>query len=191
MNRHCLPPNNRLQQAIILQIRDFIFKRSHKRLYWSLFLIKLHAFRPANLFKKVLCRCFPVNTENFSRIPFLKNISRRLLLDLQMSVSDLSNQWWEAVVRMCSVKKVFFEISRNSLENTCARVSFYERCGPQACNFIKKETPAQIFSCAGVSFLPEHLFLEHLWRLLLNDPDTDLDNHSRLLDVEENVVWIW
>ena len=48
-----------------------------------------------------------------------------------------------------------------------------------------------MFSCAGVSFLPEHLFLEHLWRLLLNDPDTDLDNHSRLLDVEENVVWIW
>ena len=30
----------------------------------------------------------------------------------------------EAVVRMCSVKKVFLEISQNSQENTCARVSF-------------------------------------------------------------------
>ena len=28
----------------------------------------------------------------------------------------------EAVVRRCSVKKVFLEISQNSQENTCARV---------------------------------------------------------------------
>ena len=30
----------------------------------------------------------------------------------------------EAVVRSCSVKKVFSEISQKSQENTCARVSF-------------------------------------------------------------------
>ena len=30
----------------------------------------------------------------------------------------------EAVVQMCSVKKVFSEISKKSQENTCARVSF-------------------------------------------------------------------
>ena len=30
----------------------------------------------------------------------------------------------EAVVRKCSVKKVFLEISQNSQENTCARASF-------------------------------------------------------------------
>ena len=30
----------------------------------------------------------------------------------------------EAVVQSCSVKKVFLEISQNSLENTSARVSF-------------------------------------------------------------------
>ena len=30
----------------------------------------------------------------------------------------------EAVVHRCSVKKVFLEISQNSQENTCARVSF-------------------------------------------------------------------
>ena len=34
-------------------------------------------------------------------------------------------------------KKVFLEISQNSQKNTCA----------QACNFIKKETLAQVFSC--------------------------------------------
>ena len=30
----------------------------------------------------------------------------------------------EAVTQMCSVKKMFLEISQNSQENTCARVSF-------------------------------------------------------------------
>ena len=49
----------------------------------------------------------------------------------------------EAVVQSCSVKKVFLEISQNSLENTSARVSFliklkkrlWHRCFPV--NFVK------------------------------------------------------
>ena len=47
----------------------------------------------------------------------------------------------EAVAQRCSVEKVFLEISQNSQENTCARVSFLK-----ACNFIKNETLAQVFS---------------------------------------------
>ena len=35
---------------------------------------------------------------------------------------------------------MFLEISQNSQENTYARV-------PEACNFVKKETLAQVFSC--------------------------------------------
>ena len=50
------------------------------------------------------------------------------------------NEWIEAVVRRCSVKKVFLEISQNSLENTFSRVSFF-------INFIKKGTLAQAFCC--------------------------------------------
>ena len=42
-------------------------------------------------------------------------------------------------------KKVFLEISQNSLENTCARVSISIKL--QAFNFIQKETLAQVFSC--------------------------------------------
>ena len=49
--------------------------------------------------------------------------------------TDLVLQLMEAVVRRCSVKKVFLEISQNSQENTCARVSF----------LIK--TLVQVFSC--------------------------------------------
>ena len=48
---------------------------------------------------------------------------------------------------MCSVKKVFFEVLQNSQENTCASVSLLVKLHPQACNFIKNETLAQVFSC--------------------------------------------
>ena len=48
----------------------------------------------------------------------------------------------ETVVRWCSVKKVFLEISQNSQENTRARVSF-----ALDCNFIKKETLGHVFPC--------------------------------------------
>ena len=46
-------------------------------------------------------------------------------------------------------KKVFLEISQNSQKNTFVRVSFNKVAGlrPHACNFIKKESLAQVFSC--------------------------------------------
>ena len=49
----------------------------------------------------------------------------------------------EALIQRCSVKKLLIEISQNSQENTCARVSFLIK----TCNFIKKESLAQVFSC--------------------------------------------
>ena len=52
----------------------------------------------------------------------------------------------EAVVQRCSVKKMFLEVSQNSQENTCARVSFLIKLQTEACNFIKKETLTQVFS---------------------------------------------
>ena len=48
---------------------------------------------------------------------------------------------------MLSVKKVFLDIWPNSQENTYARVSFLITLQAKACTFIKKETPAQVFSC--------------------------------------------
>ena len=51
----------------------------------------------------------------------------------------------EVVAQRCSVKKMLLEISQYSQENTCVRVSFLIEL--QACNFIKKETLTQAFSC--------------------------------------------
>ena len=56
-------------------------------------------------------------------------------------------QFTEAVVWRCFVEKVFLEILQNSQENTCARASFLIKLQTSACNFIKKETLAQVFSC--------------------------------------------
>ena len=50
----------------------------------------------------------------------------------------------EAVAWRFSLKEVFLKISQNSQENACVEVSFFEASG---CNFIKKETPVQAFSC--------------------------------------------
>ena len=47
----------------------------------------------------------------------------------------------KAAVERCSVKKVLLEISQNSQENTCAKVSFIIKL----INFIKKETATRGF----------------------------------------------
>ena len=50
------------------------------------------------------------------------------------------------------LKKVFLEISQNSQENTCARVSF----------LIKLQTLAQVFSCEFCEISKNTFFTEHL-----------------------------
>ena len=60
-------------------------------------------------------------------------------------------------------KKVFLEISQNSQENTCARISFLIKL--QACNFIKKETLTQVFSCEFCEIFKNTFFTEHLWTI--------------------------
>ena len=71
----------------------------------------------------------------------------------------------EAVAQMCSVEKVFLEISQNSQENTCTRASFLVML--QACNFIKKSLWHRCFPLNFVKFLRTSFFTEHLWWLLL------------------------
>ena len=63
----------------------------------------------------------------------------------------------EAVALMYSVKKVFLEVSQNS----------QEVAGGAACNFIKKETLAQVFSCEFCEISKNTLFTEHPRWLIL------------------------
>ena len=59
----------------------------------------------------------------------------------------------EAVLQRCSVKKVFLEISQDSQENTCVRVSF----SIKLCH-------VSLFHLSQSPFF----FIEHLWWLLLS-----------------------
>ena len=38
-------------------------------------------------------------------------------------------------------------VSKYAMENTCAEVFFKQSFKSAACNFIKRETPTQVFSC--------------------------------------------
>ena len=53
----------------------------------------------------------------------------------------------KTVVRRCSVKRVFCEISQNSQENTCARDSFNNVADLRPATLLKKESVAQVFYC--------------------------------------------
>ena len=85
----------------------------------------------------------------------------------------------EAVVQRCSVKKVFLKILQNSQANTCARGSFLIKL--QACNFIKKESLAQVFSCEFCEIFKNIFFHRHLrWLLLSSFKLNDLLWYSRI-----------
>ena len=58
----------------------------------------------------------------------------------------------EAATGGVSWKKVFLKILQNSQEITSARVSFFINLQASACNFIKKETRAQVFFCEFCEF---------------------------------------
>ena len=59
----------------------------------------------------------------------------------------------EAVVRRCSVKKIFLNISQNSQENTCARGSFLIKLQSWNLQLFKREILAQVFSCEFCNYL--------------------------------------
>ena len=74
--------------------------------------------------------------------------------------------WWpEAVSWVCSIKKVFLEISQNSQENICARVSFLRK-------FLIKKAWHRCFPANFAKFLRTTFSTEHLLRLLLSGQST-------------------
>ena len=85
----------------------------------------------------------------------------------------ISIQHSEAVVQMCSVKKVFLEISQNSQENPCTRVSFFNKVAglmPEAPGLQRylKSPWHKCFPVNFVEFPRTHFLTERLWWLLLN-----------------------
>ena len=57
---------------------------------------------------------------------------------------------------------MFLEISQNSQENICVRVSFLRKLQAHPCNFVKKETLAQAFSFEFCEISKNTFFKENL-----------------------------
>ena len=58
---------------------------------------------------------------------------------------------------------MFLQTLQNSLENTCAKVSYLIKLQVLPCNFIKKETLAQGFSFEFCEISKNTFFTEHVW----------------------------
>ena len=56
---------------------------------------------------------------------------------------------------------MFLEVSQNSQEYTCARISFLIKPA-EVCNFIKRETLAQVLSCEFSKISKNTFFTEQL-----------------------------
>ena len=74
---------------------------------------------------------------------------------------NLLKQRTEAVAERCPVKRMLSEISQNSQENNCARVSFLTMLQAKANNFIKEETDTDVFPSVLRNF-KEQLFLQKI-----------------------------
>ena len=81
--------------------------------------------------------------------------------DLSININVVSCQ--KQPPEVFNKKKVFLEISQKSQENTCARVSFFNKvAGLYKKNFIKKVTLAQVFSCEFCEISKNTFVAEHL-----------------------------
>ena len=60
---------------------------------------------------------------------------------------------------------MFLEILQNSQEKTCGRLSFFIKMQDEACNFIEKETLAQVFFYEFCEISKNIFFTEHLWTI--------------------------
>ena len=74
----------------------------------------------------------------------------------------------EAVARRCSVKEVLLEISQNSQENSCTKVSFLIKLQPST--LLKKRLWDRCFPVNFAKFLRAAFLTEYLWWLLPNIP---------------------
>ena len=59
---------------------------------------------------------------------------------------------------------MFLEISQNSQENNCTRVSILIKLQVSDLKLIKKETLTKVFSCEFYEISKNTFFTEHLWK---------------------------
>ena len=72
---------------------------------------------------------------------------------------------------MCSLKRdVLKDFIKSTGKTMCWSLLFYKITGlkPEVCNFVKKETLAQVPSCKFYKIWVSIIFMEYIWWLFLN-----------------------
>ena len=98
-----------------------------------------------------------------SALPDLGSIDKKLSLCLGgrhkiVWIEPPDRLIWEAVVKSCSVKKVFLKILQNSQENTCARVSFLKNLQTAPAALLKNRLWHMCFPVSFAKFLRNTFF---------------------------------
>ena len=88
----------------------------------------------------------------------------------------------EVIPRMCSVKKVFLKSSKNSQENTCARVSFLTKLETLDCNFIKNNL-VLVFFCEFCEIFKNTFFYRKPPMSVSGIPDSITNKITRSLNI--------
>ena len=97
-------------------------------------------------------------------VKYLK--TRQHFLHPSVVFTELYNT--EAVAQRCSVRKgVFRNITKFTGKHLCQSL-FFNKVS-EACNFIKKEKLAQVFSCEFCEISKNIFFTEHLWTTASED----------------------
>ena len=122
--------------------------------------------------------CYP-KQRTYAALHHSSSIGVTVVIDTMMyNTCDIDVGESSQIIRFAVTPKASEEISQNSQENTCARVSFLIKLQARraseaqrlrvsealrACNFIKKETLAQVFSCEFCEISKNTIFTEYLW----------------------------
>ena len=108
--------------------------------------IKLHTFRKLIEYAKRYCKG---NVYSYRYRDTAFRIQVGIILYLKAATGGVLEE------------QMFLEILQYSRENTCGRVYFLIKLQSSACNFIKKETLAQVFSCEFCEISQNNFFTEH------------------------------
>ena len=79
------------------------------------------------------------------------------------SITSLTLPTLRSSRRRCYVKKGVLRIFVKFTEKHLCQSLFFNKVADEACNFIKKETLAQPFSCKFSKISKNNFFTEHLW----------------------------
>ena len=126
----------------------------------------------------MLCKNSAVSRKRNKKLSFSsfrgQQFWQQLIIMILNLLTYLSFYWLyiEAVIRGVLLKKVFLEISQNSQENSCARVSFLIKLQASISNFFQKQTLVQLFSfeLCGISpflqYTTATVFVQDVFKVL-------------------------